>query len=125
LSPLAITHGEPADALDYAMLSLRYYYDSGNVYLVRNPLAILAVLFDRLGHHEPASVTCGFAVTPFTQSVLPEISETVTRLREALGDEAYESFSRTGEHMSAAEMVAYTLDQITQARFLLAANGRS
>ena len=51
LSPLAIAHGEPADALDYAMLSIRYYYDSGNVYLVKNPLSVRVVLFDWLVHY--------------------------------------------------------------------------
>jgi hypothetical protein len=114
LSPLAITHGEPTDAFDYAVLSLRYYYDSGNVYLVKNPLAVLAVLFDRLGHYEPAAIICGFAVMPFTQASLPEIDMTVTHLREVLGNEVYESSARTGEHMTTAEMVAYALEQIEQ-----------
>lgn len=116
LSPLAIAHGEPADALDYAMLSIRYYYDSGNVYLVKNPLSVLVVLFDRLGHYEAAATISGFAFIPFTRSSLPEIDMSVAHLREVLGDEVYESFARTGEHMTAAEMVAYAFDQTDQAR---------
>ena len=90
LSPLAIAHGEPADALDYAMLSIRYYYDSGNVYLVKNPLSVLVVLFDRLGHYEAAATISGFAFIPFTRSSLPEIDMSVAHLREVLGDEVYE-----------------------------------
>jgi tetratricopeptide (TPR) repeat protein len=116
LSPLAVNHGEPMDALSYAILSLRYYYDSGNVYLVRNPLAILAVVFDRLGRYEPAAVISGFAVDPFTRSALPEIDTAVAHSREVLGDEVFESFSRAGEHMATAEMVAYALGQTDAAR---------
>jgi hypothetical protein len=73
-------------------------------------------LFDRLGHFEPAAITCGFALTPFTQAALPEISATVTHLRDALGNDAYESLSRAGEHMTAAEMVAYAYGQIDRLR---------
>ena len=116
LSPLAITQGEPTDALDHAILSLRYYHDCGNVYLIKNPLTILVVLLDRLGHHEPAATISGFADTPFTRSALPEIGGTITHLRQILGDAAYESYARNGEHMTAAQAVAYAFDQVEQAR---------
>ena len=55
LSILAITHGEPADALDYVILPIRYYYDSGSFFLLPNALAVPALLFDRLGHYESAA----------------------------------------------------------------------
>ena len=34
LSRLAITHGEPADALDYLTLAIRNFYDSGSFFLL-------------------------------------------------------------------------------------------
>jgi predicted ATPase/tetratricopeptide (TPR) repeat protein len=114
LSPVAMKLGEPVDAIDYAVKSLRHYYDSGNFYLVKNPLVVLGVLFERLGHYEPAAIMCGFAINAFTQASLPEINSTVAHLRAALGDDGYESLTRTGEHMSTAEMVAYAFDQIDQ-----------
>jgi hypothetical protein len=114
LSPVAMKLGEPVDAIDYAVTSLRHYYNSGNFYLVKNPLVVLGVLFERLGHYEPAAIMCGFAINAFTQASLPEINSTVAHLRETLGDNGYESLTRTGEHMSTAEMVAYAFDQIDQ-----------
>jgi hypothetical protein len=116
LAPLAITHGSPTDALDYVTLSLRHYYDSGNFWLVKSPLSVLVVLFDQLGHHEPAAVASGFAVNDFTLSALPAIGTAVTHLREVLGDEVYESLAHTGEHMTNAEMVQYAFEQIELAR---------
>jgi hypothetical protein len=63
LSRLAATHGDPAEALDFIILAIRHYQNSGTFWLMPNPLAILASLFDRLGHHEPAATICGFAAT--------------------------------------------------------------
>ena len=37
-----------------------------------------------------------------------------------LGDETYESLSRTGQHMTTAAMVSYVYDQLDQARAELA-----
>jgi predicted ATPase/class 3 adenylate cyclase len=121
LSLLATTLGKPAEALDYVVLSLRYYYDSGNVYLARNPLAALAVLFDQLGRHGPAATIIGFAADPFTHSVYPETDAVVAHLREVLGGERYETLARTGEHMTIAEMVGYAFEQIDLARAALSA----
>jgi len=61
LSVLATNHGEPIDALEHLILSIRYYYDSGSVYLLPTSLAVLVVLLDRLGHSEAAATTTGFA----------------------------------------------------------------
>ena len=45
----------PPTRLSYLILSIRYYYDSGSVYLLPTSLAVLVVLFDRLGHYEAAA----------------------------------------------------------------------
>jgi hypothetical protein len=58
-----------------------------------------------------------FATTPLTRTSVPEINTTISHLREVLGD--YESLARTGETMTNAEMAAYALDQIEQARTLV------
>jgi hypothetical protein len=116
LSILAATHGDPGDALDDLILCIRYYYDSGNFYLLKSPLSILVLLFDKLGHHEAAATMSGFATTPFTLASLPEINTAITHLREVLGDATYESIARSGEHMTSAAVATYALDQIELAR---------
>ena len=116
LSILAITHGEPADALDYVILPIRYYYDSGSFFLLPNALAVPTLLLDRLGHYESAATISGFAATPHTRSIAPEMDVAIAHLREVLGDETYESLARKGETMTTAAMVTYAYDQIDQAR---------
>ena len=37
LSRLETEHGDPLTALDYVILAIRYYYDSGNVAYCRTP----------------------------------------------------------------------------------------
>ena len=64
---------------------------------MHNPLAILAGVFDRLGHHEQAATISGFAASPMALAGYPQLEATITHLREVLGDEAYESFAHAGE----------------------------
>jgi len=116
LSGLAATHGDYADALDYLTLAIRNYHDAGNVSMVQNPLAILAALFDRLGHYDAAATISGFAATPLFRTAFPELTTATTHLREVLGDKVYESFARGGENMSNAAMATYAFDQIEHAR---------
>jgi predicted ATPase len=118
LSRLAVSHGDPIEALDYMVLAVRNYLDSGSFLLMSGPLAMLAVLFDRLGRYESAAIIAGFAISlsPYVVPALPEFSTTITHLRSVLGDQTYESLARKGETMTTAEMVAYGYDQIDQAR---------
>jgi hypothetical protein len=51
-----------------------------------------------------------------TRGSFPEMNDLVARLREVLGDKAYESLSHHGETMSTAEIATYAFDQIDQAR---------
>jgi predicted ATPase/class 3 adenylate cyclase len=119
LSVLAITHGDPADALDYMILPIRYYYDSGSFFLLPNALALPTLLLDRLGHYEPSATISGFAVTTHTRSTVPEVDVAIAHLRRVLGDESYESLARKGASMTTAAMVTYAYDQIDQARAAL------
>ncbi len=116
LARLEATYGDPLAALDYLSLAIRNYHDSGNVALMRSPLAVLASLFDRLGHHEAAATIAGFAFNPMTAGVFPEITSAITHLRNVLGDQTYESLAGEGETMTTAEIVAYAYGQIDQAR---------
>ena len=84
--------------------------------MIGTPLAVLAALFDRLGHDEVAATMSGFADMPYTRSVEPEISTAITHLRDVLGEKTYESLARKGETMPTAAMAAYAYDRIDQAR---------
>ena len=116
LTALAVNHGEPVDALNYSIMSIRYFYDSGNLYLVNTTLAALTALLDRLGHFEAAATISGFADTSFTRSAFPEFAAAIANLREVLGNDSYEPLARKGENMTTAAMVTYAYDQIDQAR---------
>jgi predicted ATPase len=116
LSQLEPEHGDPLAALDHITLATRNCYDSGNVGVIRSPLATLAVFLDRLGRYEPAATIAGFAIDPFTSATLPEINTAITHLRDVLGDQTYESLARKGGTMTTAAMVTYAYDQIDQAR---------
>jgi hypothetical protein len=112
-------HGDPVAALHHLTIAIRNYHDSGNTALMRNPLAALAALFDRLGRYEPAATIAGFAFSPLTAAGLPEIKTAIVHLRAVLGDQTYESLARKGEAITTAEMVTYAYDQIEQARTTL------
>jgi len=116
LAQLEAQLGDQATALDYLTLAIRHYRDSGNIAIIRNPLAILAVFLDRLGRYEPAATIAGFALSPLSAAGVPEITTAITHLRGVLGDPAYESLARKGETMTTAELVTYAYDQIDQAR---------
>ncbi len=116
VSHLAALHGDTLDAFDYLTVAICNHYDSGSFSLMLSPLAILATVFDRLGHNETATIVSGFADTPFTRASFPEMTVLVTHLREVLGEDAYESLAHTGATMTAAAMVPYAFEQIDRAR---------
>ena len=58
----------------------------------------------------------GFAFSPMTASVFPEITTAIAHLRDVLGEATYESLARKGETMTTAAMATYAYDQIDQAR---------
>ncbi|MGO9156285.1 ATP-binding protein [Mycobacterium sp.] len=109
-------HGDPLAAFDHLNLAIRGYHNAGNTTSIRIPLAVLAVLFDRLGRHEPAATIAGFALSPIAATAFPEITTAITHLRDVLGEATYESLAHKGETMTTAEMATYAYDQIDQAR---------
>jgi hypothetical protein len=112
-------HGDTASASDHVSLAIRNYHDSGNVAVMRGSLAVLTTLFDRIGRYEPAATIAGFALSPLSAAVFPEITTVITHLRNVLGDQTYESLARTGEAMTTSAMATYAYDQIDQARTAL------
>jgi predicted ATPase len=116
LARLEAKYGAPLRALEYVALAIRNHYDSGNPTNLRTPMATLSTVLDRMGRYEPAATMAGFGFNPFAVASLPELANTITHLRDVLGDQTYESLARKGETMTAAEMVTYAYDQIDQAR---------
>ena len=109
-------HGDPLAAFDHLTLGIRGYHNAGDTTTIRVPLAILAVLFDRLERYEPAATIAGFALSPIAAAGVPEITTAITHLRDVLGEATYESLAHMGEMMTVPEMVSYAFDQIDQAR---------
>jgi hypothetical protein len=112
---LEAERGDPLAALDHVTLVIRNFHDAGSTTGVRSGLAILAVLFDRLGRLEPAAIIAGFAASPLTATVA-EFNTAIAHLRDVLGDQTYESLARKGETMTTAAMATYAYDQIDRAR---------
>ena len=94
MARLEAEHGDPLAALDHITLAIRNFHDSGNVATIRVSLATLAALFDRLGRLEPAATIAGFAFSPLAAASVPEIDHRDRHLRDALGDQTYESLAR-------------------------------
>ena len=103
-------------AVEHLRLAIRNYRDSGNFGSLVTPLTMLSAFLDRLGRFEAAATIAGFSCNPVSLAAVPEFADTIGHLREMLGDQAYESFARSGEAMSTAVIVAYAYDQIDQAR---------
>jgi len=116
LARLEVEHGDTLAAFDHLTLAIRNFHDAGDTTTIRVPLAVLAALFDRLGRCEPAAAIAGFALSPLSTGVFPEINTAIAHLRDVLGDQTYESLARKGETMTTAAMATYAFDQIDQAR---------
>ncbi|OBI85024.1 adenylate/guanylate cyclase domain-containing protein [Mycobacterium sp. E740] len=116
LARLEVEQGDTRAALDHLTLAIRSYHDSGNTSSVCTPLGILTWLLNRLERNESAAVIAGFMLSPLALSVVPELPAVIVRLRDALGDRAYESLVTRGEAMTTAEVAAYAYDEIDEVR---------
>ena len=116
LALLEAEHGDTLAAFDHLTLAIRNFHNAGDTTAIRVPLAVLAVLFDRLGRYEPAATIAGFALSPIAAAGVPEITTAIAHLRDVLGEATYESLARKGETMTTAAMATYVYDQIDQAR---------
>jgi hypothetical protein len=116
LGPLEAEHGDPLAALEYVTLCIRHYYDAGNTAQIRMPLACLAVVLDRLGHHVAAATIAGYTTDPLVSAAFPDIDDAIAHLRGALGVEEYESHASAGKAMTSSAMAAYAYGQADEAR---------
>jgi predicted ATPase len=116
LAVLEAEQGATASAFEHLSLAIRNYHNCGNTTTIRMPLAVLAVLFDRLGCYEPAATVAGFALSPIAAATFPEITTAIAHLRNVLGEATYESLAGKGQTMTTAEVATYAYDQIDQAR---------
>ena len=116
LCNLEAEHGDALAAFGYFELAIRNHHDSGNITMIRTPLAVLAAFLDRLGRYEAAATIAGFATSSLTETAFPELGSAITGLRHVLGDQTYESLARKGAAMTTAAVAAYAFDQIDQAR---------
>jgi predicted ATPase len=116
LAQLEVEQGGTVSAFDHLTVAIGNYHNAGDPTTIRGPLAVLAVLFDRLGRYEPAATIAGFALSPMAAAAFPEITTAIAHLREILGEATYESLALKGETMTTAAMVTYAYDQIDQAR---------
>ncbi|WP_231639792.1 ATP-binding protein [Mycobacterium sp. Marseille-P9652] len=124
LCGLEAEQGDPLATLDSLAMAIRTNYESGNIGMMHNPLAILAGIFDRLGRYEPAATIASFATAnPMAAVTVPELEALTAHLRVALGAEAFEALVRKAQTMTAAAMVAYAYDEIDQARTELEHSG--
>jgi hypothetical protein len=120
LARLAAKHGDSTQMLDSVATSIHSYLDSGNYFLLPQPMAVLAHYFDGIGHYEVAATLSGFATTSFATNYFPETEIAITHLREGLGEETYASLAGRGAAMTNAAMAKYALEQIDLARAHLA-----
>ena len=116
LARLEAEHGDTLAAFDHLTLVIRNFRNAADTTSIRVPLAVLAVVFDRLGRYGPAATISGFALSPLAAAGVPEITTAITHVRDVLGDQTYESLARKGETMTTAAMATYAYDQIDQAR---------
>jgi hypothetical protein len=121
LCHLEAEHGDALAAFGYFELAIRNHHDSGNITMIRTPLAVLAAFLDRLCRYEAAATIAGFATSSLTETAFPELGSAITGLRDVLGDQTYETFAHRGATMTTAAMLTYAYDQIDQARTALGA----
>ena len=77
-----------ASAFNYLGLAIWNMHDSGDTTTMRNPLARLATVLDRLGRYESAATIAGFAaVNPMATTTPTELGALRTHLREILGNQ--------------------------------------
>jgi predicted ATPase len=116
LSGLAAGRGELTDAFHYITKTIRYYYDSGTVELMRVTLGILVALLDQLGYHEPAATISGFGADALARASFPEIADATAHLRALLGEKEYAALANAGANMTNSAVASYAFEQIDLAR---------
>jgi hypothetical protein len=95
---------------------LNAWHGTAEAMLVSHGIGGLVVLFERLSHREAAALLYGMLnrVFPFNPFV-EELPEATARLRQVLGDAAFDDLTRRGAAMDLHESIDYAQEQIEQA----------
>ncbi len=116
LSMFANSDDNSSAASDYLAKTIRRRYDTGRLAYLHAPLAILAIHLHRLGRCDSAATLAGFAANSPIRASTPELEPAITQLRDVLGTRRYDALTRTGANMTNADITAYALEQIDQAK---------
>jgi hypothetical protein len=116
LGRLTVHDGDPLAVLNGIAMVNKRLLGVGNLSILRNNLAILAGLFERLDRDATAARILGFAVDPFVSASIPEIEVTIANLRGSLGDENLEAFMREGAATTKQAMVEFVEREIDSLR---------
>ena len=116
IAGLQARNGDPIAALRSFRQMLNVSRRSADIMFASHGLGGLIVLFERLGNPSAAAALHGTLTKAFdTNTFFAELPETATRLRQVLGDAAFEKASRQGTAMTLHEAADYANDQIADA----------
>ena len=112
--------GDPITALRSFVQMLDLWRRSSDLLFVSHGLGSLIVLFDRLGHVAAAASLIGTLTKTFKSNpFVPELADTVVRIRATLGDARFNETAQRGAAMALHEAHDYALDQIRRALAVL------
>ena len=72
LAELEVEQGGTVSAFDHLTVAIGNYHNAGDPTTIRGPLAVLAVLFDRLGRHNRRPLSPGSRSVPWPQRRSPK-----------------------------------------------------
>jgi predicted ATPase/class 3 adenylate cyclase len=116
VSRLAARQNDSPEALDLFTETIRNYLNSGNYFMLPQPIGVLAHYFDRIGYHDAAATLSGFATTSYATSYFPEIEATIAHLREVLGERQFRALAARGAAMTNTAIAKYAFEQIDKVR---------
>ena len=123
VATLQARSGDPIAALRSFPQMLDLWRRSSDLLFVSHGLGSLIVLFDRLGQLAAAASLIGTLTKTFESNpFVPELADTVVRVRARLGDVRFNETRQRGAAMALHEAHDYALDQIHQALAALAAD---
>jgi predicted ATPase len=120
VAALQARSGDPITALRSFQEMLQGSQRSADLIFVSHGLGRLIVLFERLGYAEAAATLHGALSKHFeSSSFVPELPDTVARVRGALGDASFEAARGRGAAMALHKATDYALDQVRHALSIL------
>jgi predicted ATPase/class 3 adenylate cyclase len=113
---LEAVHGELAHAVSLFDTAIDSSHRAGNVAVLAQTLASLAIFFDRLDRPEIAATVYGASTNDASIQVVIDLPTAVDHLRSVLGQTVFDQCVATGAAMTLGDAVAYARHQIQLAR---------